>query len=427
MGDEPVSVRVRPPAPLLFDTMYQTFFIKIGGLYFEFFKKDRFCLEIGSVGLVIVDKTVVLSKPTKKAPEFDGVWEEHPQGISADYKAEFMCQSTYSEEEGWSQWAGPFLWSSWGEDGMDGDGIEYLFAITNNNTDAEKEELKNKLPKSKDFPDKWQEPEIWDIIRKSGIEYVYFPWTDDPKDVGPNEPYEWVSIRRRKWDKSLSKGVYGEFSDPIFWAKWTKDPIIVDLSNEMDSVTTGSDYVLNLDGGSINLSTDVRAFINDDKYEIKELTYNFEDEVDSTNITVNISSIEDGKWKRMNVILHNGLDFAANEKHNIVIKMAIKIKDPYSETLIERDAVYKISPIRDGKDGAEGKVLRIVPSSSQIIYDPNSKQYTDGGELSANVYLGDDIYSEAIMKYKIGTGNFPPVPLRGFCNIFLFGYVTTNS
>ena len=156
-------------------------------------------------------------------------WEDHPLGVVGDsddpnenWRVEYICQHTKDEEGNWGEFTDPVLWASWGEDGNDGDGIEYIFAVTSAyNNDY----ITTKLPKSTDadLKDYWQDPEIWDHIRKYGLDTRYTPWTDDPKDVSPDEPYEWVSIRRRKWNTAQDEGVFGEFSAPKLWAHWGKD------------------------------------------------------------------------------------------------------------------------------------------------------------------------------------------------------------
>lgn len=165
---------------------------------------------------------------TKEQAKQQG-WEDHPLGIVGDsdnpdenWRVEYMCQHIKDEEGNWGEFTDPVLWASWGEDGNDGDGIEYIFAVTSAyNNDY----ITTKLPKSTDaeLRDYWQDPEIWDYIREHGLDTRYAPWSDDPKDVSPDEPYEWVSIRRRKWNAAQDEGVFSEFGVPKLWAHWGKD------------------------------------------------------------------------------------------------------------------------------------------------------------------------------------------------------------
>ena len=150
-------------------------------------------------------------------------WTDHPSGISEDYKVEYMSQHFKDDNEEWGEWSDPVLWASWGEDGNDGDGIEYIFAVTQYYDAPEMSTLPSVTSHGGELADHWQEPEIWDYISANGLTSHYVPWTDDPSDVSDEEPFEWVSIRRCKWDKTQEHSVYGPFEEPKLWAHWGKN------------------------------------------------------------------------------------------------------------------------------------------------------------------------------------------------------------
>lgn len=170
------------------------------------------------------------TSPTNTAlHEFDKIekgfvplgWTDHPQGISREMKAEYMCSHTKNGNM-WGEWVGPVLWSSWGEDGMDGDGIEYIYAVT---SEYGADNIVGSLPKSTNplLKDHWQDNEIWDYIKESNLESEFAPWTDDPSDVDQEHPYEWVAMRYRNWNTDEEHSVWGEFSKPVLWAHWGKN------------------------------------------------------------------------------------------------------------------------------------------------------------------------------------------------------------
>lgn len=172
-----------------------------------------------------------VSRDNPATHEFDGFekdfiptdWLDHPEGISLDNRVELMCtHSRASKDVPWSEWYGPILWASWGEDGIDGDGIEYIFAVTEN---FDHSAVQMKLPKSTDpeLAGRWQDAEIWDYIRENGLAGNYAPWTDDPSDVEESQPYEWMSMRKRKWVADEEKSYWGEFSEPKLWAHWGRN------------------------------------------------------------------------------------------------------------------------------------------------------------------------------------------------------------
>ena len=48
-------------------------------------------------------------------------------------------------------------------------------------------------------------------------------WTDNPLDVGPQQPYEWVSIRKYKAGTHDTTKEWQAFSPPKLWANWAFD------------------------------------------------------------------------------------------------------------------------------------------------------------------------------------------------------------
>ena len=184
-------------------------------------------------------------------------WFDHPNGVSPDHKNEYVFSRFRRNEN--SQWFyadTPVLWSHWGEKGMDGDGVEYIFMLSH-------EELDNTSAKSKIFkvsnlneeqkviyniddffPGRnWfnttNGTKAWTALKNAGYtydqatfmslfnapNYFGFPcvdnnWTDDP--VGPNIEYnyEYVSIRRSNTDET-GKKVWGDYSDPALWSNYS--------------------------------------------------------------------------------------------------------------------------------------------------------------------------------------------------------------
>ena len=217
---------------------------------------------------------------TESEAEAQG-WTDHPLGIVGDkgnpeqnWRVEYICQHVRDEVTGeWGEFTDPVLWTSWGEDGVDGDGIEYIFAVTQEYTapgNVPNKDMRLALENGGELvlADIWQEPEVYDYFSYCGVtktndgitvdpdgKYFYgktgrtdtrhasiFPWTDDPMDVSSGEPYEWVCIRRSKWNKDEEHSVYGDFSEPILWAHWGRDGqkgndgTSVDIRDQADSL-----------------------------------------------------------------------------------------------------------------------------------------------------------------------------------------------
>lgn len=127
-------------------------------------------------------------------------WTDHPTGISEQYQCEWVCSHNLQTDGSWSEWSDPTIWSKWGVNGKDGDGVEYIYQIT-------------KLPASpKEITD--NNPDQDEYIPQSAPGEQ--PWTDNPTGVSKEFQYEWVSQRKYKGDTHK----WGNFSSPSLWAKY---------------------------------------------------------------------------------------------------------------------------------------------------------------------------------------------------------------
>ena len=161
-------------------------------------------------------------------------WTDNPQGIDTTYIIEACSQRTCDENGTWSEWSKPFIWSKWGEDGTDGDGVEYIFRIFGTKADGryplDDEVYNNENIYVKDILQQNDFVPNADYVKRyvetnaiseenASILYNLFDkkWTDEPSDVGVSEPYEYVSIRRKK------NGIWGSFSKATLWNEWHRD------------------------------------------------------------------------------------------------------------------------------------------------------------------------------------------------------------
>lgn len=164
-------------------------------------------------------------------------WTDHPTGISEQYQCEWVCSHNLQTDGSWSEWSDPTIWSKWGVNGKDGDGVEYIYQIT-------------KLPASpKEITD--NNPDQDEYIPQSAPGEQ--PWTDNPTGVSKEFQYEWVSKRKYKGDTHK----WGNFSSPSLWAKWGDDGQDGQHLRVMYTKTSGSDVKprdpdrLNINPGSI--------------------------------------------------------------------------------------------------------------------------------------------------------------------------------
>lgn len=164
-------------------------------------------------------------------------WTDHPTGISEQYQCEWVCSHNLQTDGSWSEWSDPTIWSKWGVNGKDGDGVEYIYQRT-------------KLP---DSPEEITDnnPDQDEYIPQSAPGEQ--PWEDDPKGVSEEFKYEWVSKRKYKGDTHK----WGNFSSPSLWAKYGDNGQDGQHLRVMYTKTSGSDVKprdpdrLNINPGSI--------------------------------------------------------------------------------------------------------------------------------------------------------------------------------
>jgi len=141
-------------------------------------------------------------------------WNASPSGVDTSHKYEWMTQRLYTDGA-WGAWSRVFVWSAYGDKGMDGDGYQYVFRL------------------SATRPDR---PGVGGVINNQG-ELIPHGWTDDPTGVTENDPKEWVSQRRRV------NGSWRGWSEPTLWNTYSKDHTISISSDGfwvIDGVKTGT-------------------------------------------------------------------------------------------------------------------------------------------------------------------------------------------
>lgn len=141
-------------------------------------------------------------------------WTDHPTGISEEYKVEWLCTRQKDFDDVWGDWEGPSIWSKWGENGMDGDGGEYIYKTT-------------------DIPTPPERPT--DVSQED--DFVPDGWTDNPTGVDAINQWEWVCYRK------YSNNTWGSFSSPALWAKYGEQGTSGDSVRIMYTKTDNSSIV----------------------------------------------------------------------------------------------------------------------------------------------------------------------------------------
>ena len=182
--------------------------------------------------------------------ETGAIWKDNPQGIGYEgnnlWTDEWMCIRIKSNDT-WGNWMGPILWSHYGDNGTDGDGVEYIFAISQTKqapTDNPHDWYDNAASKADTNHESFNKDEYIKEESKG-------TWTDDPQEV-PQGGTAWVSVRKKRNDDNpgsseIEDAYWHQYSNPTLWAYHAKDGV----SNAITADVIGeTKYLYLLDDGT---------------------------------------------------------------------------------------------------------------------------------------------------------------------------------
>ena len=159
----------------------------------------------------------------------DIVWTDNPRGVSREIPYEYVCQRSKINGT-WYPYSVPAVWSKFGLNGRDGDGVEYVFIRTAS-------DVAPTITNSDDTYD-----------GKTYLDDDYLPLssagrcTDNPSGGNHNLPYEWVA-KRSKGEPDIDSGarIWHKYSGTMsLWSTFTENTVRIDLDNETDSMLYSS-------------------------------------------------------------------------------------------------------------------------------------------------------------------------------------------
>lgn len=158
--------------------------------------------QVSSPGVVTVKNGV---------PVVPEGWTDHPKGVTKKVPYEY-CSVAINTKGQWSpQWSQPFVWSHFGQNGMDGDGVEYIYYAS-------------LIAPTHNLPETWTNDEGFqnnEYIREGS------EWTDDPQDLEKKGPgyKQWVCVRKKYADAGSENVYWHAYSSPALWGYYSKDGI----------------------------------------------------------------------------------------------------------------------------------------------------------------------------------------------------------
>lgn len=173
------------------------------------------------------------------------VWYDHPDGVTATIPYEWILVYQSNEEEWVLLTPQPILWSKYGVNGQDGDGVEYVFCAVSEGQDAPTIVKNNTITGTVNGT-----KHTVDVSAISTNEYYqqddFIPedWSDEPVQVDQDNPRQYVSIRKKKWVANEEKSKWGLFTEPKIWTeipivKAGADRLSLDWSNNNVNVVQG--------------------------------------------------------------------------------------------------------------------------------------------------------------------------------------------
>lgn len=297
--------------------------------------------QVSSPGVVTVKNGV---------PVVPEGWTDHPKGVTKDVPYEY-CSVAINTKGQWSpQWSQPFVWSHFGQNGMDGDGVEYIYYAS-------------LIAPTHNLPETWTNDEGFqnnEYIREGS------EWTDDPQDLEKKGPgyKQWVCVRKKYADAGSENVYWHAYSSPALWSYYSKDGIASALI--MDVVGENKYLYLTQENKNKRFESSSTAYM-----------YNDGDPID---FTLSIGSFTDSA----------GNDYSSDKDQYFRIEgNQVNINIPENTLSFDNDIYYKIilvgtptstsvsSQVRqaeiqlfglvrgaDGKPGENGK-----PGDNAISYD----------------------------------------------------------
>lgn len=295
-------------------------------------------------------------------PEVPVGWNDHPSGVTKEAPYEY-CSCVVSNKGKWgTMWSEPFLWSHFGQNGMDGDCVEYIYYVA-------------LIAPTNNLPETWTDDEEF-----QNNEYIRYGsgWTDNPQDLASEEfgpgYKQWVSVRKKYSDNDGQDPYWHEYSSPALWSYYSKDGIssalIMDVTgenkylyltqqNQNKSFQSSSLVHMYNDGASIDFTLSIDSFIDsagNDHSSDKDQYFT----IDGNQIDINIPE--------------GSLSFDNNIYYRIILIGKPKLTSISSQI---RYAEIQLFGLERGADGGKGD-----PGENAISYDIKTSasaiNYQDG-------------------------------------------------
>lgn len=193
---------------------------------------------------------------TNYAPKY---WTDDPSGVTTEFPYEFCSRRYKSKDQSgicYEEFITPFVWASFGKEGPDGPGLEYIYYLTPDSTTKPKIYTNNKDDLQRSKQDDEYLPRVGETLNDPC-------WSDNPLSVTSAMSTLWMSQRKGK------HGKWGDFTEPIVWNtfKYTYELRLTNDNCSIPASVTG-DY--SLEAAKKATATKVELFLGLTKINLEE-------------------------------------------------------------------------------------------------------------------------------------------------------------
>lgn len=414
---------------------WMTFAFVSNGVYGSWINPVCITGEDGEAGTDITGKEQIyklagegqnVEKPTQNIKDQDDFvprdegWTDSPSGVSATVPCEWTCIRTKNTETNkWSDWSEPVLWSHYGHNGTDGDGVEYIYWAGHNdqaypvsNPNTWYTDIQSKANEFRDggsYSEEDGSDGYYNSKYYNKREFILAGtgWSDNPADLsssyyGPGSR-QYVSMRRK----------YGDNGGSSYWHKYSAPAL---WSNYAQNGDAGKGVSLNLDNGTmaVSLNSDktnqlfdqtctVRFYNGTNTVNIDTLEYSVIDANGSTvstdsDFSITISqNTQDSNCKDVNVHISKGKFNFTNGGYTI--KLTAKASITGEETT--RYATIQLLGVNFGEDGISYK----LSLSSSVIKLSRGSYYPNAIDVFVSKVKGTESIQQITPTQAITTNN----------------------
>ena len=276
-------------------------------------------------------------------------WSDRPSGVDNNHKTEWTSWRDYDKgSQQWGDFRQPVIWSHFGRNGQDGDGVEYVFIRTKNNIAPVMDNVQEGYESDEFRPTITSESQTASQTEQAQT-------TDDPKGTDKTYKYEWVAKR--------SMGAPDATTGVRQWTKFTG---------------VGDDYKMSLWSTFAESITKV----SETPYYIKNTTGTRPAENDPDWSETKPATLNEGEW--------------------LFTKTVITWSDGSKTVLYSSE--------RNPNDGKAGQDI-IVDGATVMKYavsDSNAHQptqWSDYDNIKSQIVPGKWLWSQATTNYKKADGS----------------------